>query len=175
MGHLPSLPGRQAKLNRKGAELTDDFLVINGKRVSCGAEMAVPKYRQRKMRGDGLSEVAAGPPEEARPRVRIFHFQNLFPTRPGRIGPLRRDGNGSAHMHHLMKALQSSLFDKSICLVGAAYSPFSPQAMQCSSHEFSSAPSKQRRSWLEESNQRPPLALFALKGYRCNSLDESRC
>jgi len=32
---------------------------------------------------------------------------NLFPTRPGRIGPPRRDGNGSAHMHYLMKALQS--------------------------------------------------------------------
>lgn len=72
----PFLPRRQAKLDRKGAELTDDFLVINRKKVSCGAEIAVPKYRQRKMRGDGLSEVAAGPPEEARPRVRIFHLKN---------------------------------------------------------------------------------------------------
>uniref|UniRef100_A0A6N2N7R9 NADH-ubiquinone oxidoreductase chain 1 n=3 Tax=Salix viminalis TaxID=40686 RepID=A0A6N2N7R9_SALVM len=34
-------------------------------------------------------------------------YVNLFPTRPGRIGPPRRDGNGSAHMHYLMKALQS--------------------------------------------------------------------
>jgi hypothetical protein len=120
------------------------------------------------MRGDGLSEVAAGPPEEARPRARIFHFPNIFPTRPGRIGPLRRDGNGSAHMHHLMKALQSSLFDKSICLVGAAYSPFSPQAMLFTRIQFSP-------HGVLGSKSRPPLALFALKGYRCNSLDESRC
>lgn len=40
------------------------FLVNNRERVECGANMAGYKYSQRKMRRDGLSEAAAGQPEE---------------------------------------------------------------------------------------------------------------
>lgn len=43
------------------------MLVLNRKRFECGANMAGYNYSQRKMRRDGLSEAAAGRPEESPP------------------------------------------------------------------------------------------------------------
>ena len=66
--------------------------------------MAGYKYSQRKMRRDGLSEDAAGLPGESPPplaNIDIYSRCTAFSNRAW-------DGNGSAHMHHLMKALQSS-------------------------------------------------------------------
>lgn len=87
--------------------------------------MAVPKYRQSKMREDGLSEVAAGPPEEAGAHISFDKSLPLVAHIPDHYVRM-----GSAHMHHLMKALQLRVFDKNICLVGLLTpAPFSPQAM----------------------------------------------
>lgn len=80
--------------------------------------MAGYKYSQRKMRRNGLSEDAAGLPGESPPPLAngdIYsclgaHIRDLESlsdqARPNRATTW--DGNGSAHMHHLMKALQSS-------------------------------------------------------------------
>lgn len=71
--------------------------------------MAGYKYSQRKMRRDGLSEAAAGLPEESPPPLaNIDIYSRCAYSLPDQARPNRAttwDGNGSDHMHHLMKAL----------------------------------------------------------------------
>lgn len=69
--------------------------------------MAGYKYSQIKMRRDGRSEAAVGLPEESPPplaNIDIYSSISMKISSPGRATTL--DGNGSAHMLHLMKALQ---------------------------------------------------------------------
>lgn len=79
------------------------FLVINRKGVECGANMAGYKEGQRKMRRDGLSEAAAGLPEESPPPLanidiysRCAYSLFRISSRPGQAESGRHVGMGMA-------------------------------------------------------------------------------